>query len=355
MAGVDDNPDSDHNPDDALAAPFQRLATAAMAAIALDGWALDVVDVRGLATERDDTALITTADGVRRILKVAHPLDDPGVLDFQVAAMDWAAARDPLLPLPRVEHDRDGRALREVLGTAGEPRLARVLSYLPGEVLDYVGTTSAQRVLIGAVAGRLSLALEGFEHPGSARVLAWDLQQVGSLRGALDHVPAEARDAAIVVLDAYDSRVGPALRATRQQVVHHDLNPDNLLVDASAPEFVTGVLDFGDLVRSSVVGDLAVAMTYALDGGMSDDGDPWLAAYDVARGFIQVRELDEDEVALLPDLVRTRLAQRLMLNSLLAASDPSNAHYTARTVHRAVAALDRLAHTPPPTDALVRS
>ena len=46
--------------------------------------------------------------------------------------------------------------------------------------------------------------------------------------------------------------------------MHQDVNADNLLVDASADGFVTGILDFGDVVRSSVVGDLAVAMSYAV-------------------------------------------------------------------------------------------
>jgi Ser/Thr protein kinase RdoA (MazF antagonist) len=114
------------------------------------------------------------------------------------------------------------------------------------------------------------------------------------------------------------------------------------------------VLDFGDIVRSSVVGDLAVAMTYAVDSA-APGSDPWAPAYDVARGFVSVRTLTDDESALLPDLLRTRLAQRLLLNSWLAASDPSNAHYTARTVHRAVVSIQRLrAVAPPQATALVK-
>jgi Ser/Thr protein kinase RdoA (MazF antagonist) len=70
----------------------------------------------------------------------------------------------------------------------------------------------------------------------------------------------------------------------------------------------------------------------------------------VARGFVSVRALTGDESALLPDLLRTRLAQRLLLNSWLAASDPSNAHYTGRTITRAAAALGRLASAPSPVD-----
>lgn len=334
--------------DDALAAPFRRLDDLAVAALARDGWGLDAVEHRRLDTERDDTVLLTTSHGARRIIKVAHPLDDAGVLDLQCAALAWAAAADPGLPLPHVVPDLEGALLRTVAGADGEPRLARVLDYLPGSVLDYDVTTRAQREAVGVAAGRLSLALAGIEHPASQRYLPWDLQQVGTLRDKLAHVPdSESHQAVVELLDDYDLRIGPGLRASRQQIVHQDLNPDNVLVDPGADVFVTGILDFGDIVRSSVVGDLAVAMTYAVDS-TPPDVDPWSHAYDVARGFVSVRALTDDERVLLPDLLRTRLAQRLLLNSWLAASDPSNAHYTARTVHRAVVSIQRLGAFAPP-------
>lgn len=334
--------------DDALAAPFRRLTSGTVVRLVEQGWGLTPADQRRLDTERDDTLLLTLADGSHRVLKVAHPRDDPGVLDLQCAALAHVASADPSLPLPRLLPDVDGAALRTVTGEDGEARLARLLDYLPGTTLRYEGTTAEQRRAVGAAAGRLSRALADFEHPSSSRYLPWDLQQVGTLRHLLSHVDdAEARDVVAGVLDEYDARTGAALRAARQQVVHQDLNPDNLLVDPSADGFVTGVLDFGDIVRSSVVGDLAVCMAYSVDAAGPDD-DPWAAAYDVARGFAGVRPLTPDEAVLLPDLVRTRLAQRLLLNSWLAASDPSNAHYTGRTIHRAVVAIARLHAVAPP-------
>ena len=333
--------------DDALAAPFSRLDDADLAAVAADGWGLDVRDVRRLDTERDDTAVVTHAGG-RHVLKVAHPLDDLGVLDLQCQALLHAAERDPGLPLPVLEPDRDGALLRMVAGAAGEPRVARLLGHLDGEPLDYARTTPSQRAAVGSMAGRLSVALSDLEHPSSERVLPWDLRRVGSLRPLLPLVEdATARAVVEAVLDSFDDRVGAALLATRQQVVHHDLNADNLLVDPSTAAYVTGVLDFGDVVRSSVAGDLAVAMSYAVGAGGPPE-DAWDAPYDLARGFTSVRALTDDENALLPDLVRTRLAQRVLLGSWLAASDPANAHYTGRSIERAAGALRRVAARPSP-------
>ncbi len=238
-------------------------------------------------------------------------------------------------------------------GTDGEPRIARLLSHLDGAVLDYAGTTPAQRVAVGAAAGRLSRALADLEHPGADRVLVWDLQQAGTLRPLLGQVAdPSVRRLVAAELDAYDDHVGTELRGVRQQVVHHDVNADNVLVDPASPAYVTGILDFGDVVRSAVVGDLAVAMSYAVGTSTraGGDADPWAAPYDLARGFRSVRELTADEARLLPDLVRLRLAQRLLLNSWLASSDPANAHYTGRSIARSSIALRRLASTPAPAD-----
>ena len=332
--------------DDTLAAPFARIADAAMAVIAETGWGLQVDSVQRLATERDDTVLVSHRSG-RHVLKVAHPLDDPTLLDFQCSAMRHALERDPGLPLARLLPDVDGQVLRTVVGADGGPRLARVLDYLEGVLLDYDVTTPEQREQVGRATGRLSLALADFEHPGSHRVLAWDLQQLGTLRPLLEHVAdPEARALVEAELDAYDDHVGAALRATRQQVVHNDVNTDNVVVNPSDPSFVTGVLDFGDGVHGSVVADLAVAVSYAVGGGAA--GNVWDPGYDVVRGYLAVRPLHADEAELLPHLVRARFAQRLLLNSWLAATDPANAHYTGRAIARTTATYRRLVAAPPP-------
>ncbi|HET7902147.1 MAG TPA: phosphotransferase [Candidatus Nanopelagicales bacterium] len=331
--------------DDSLAAPFTRLGEAGVAALLREGWGLSPDSLSRLDTERDDSFVVDTGER-RFVLKVAHPLDDPAVLDLQCAALAHVANRDPELPVPHVLPDVDGALLRRLDGS--EPRLARLLSHLPGRILDYSTTSASDRRAIGAAVARLSLALSDFEHPGADRSLPWDLQQVGALRPLLEHVTdATARADAATVLDRYDAAVGGALAGTRQQVVHNDVNPDNVLLDPGAPDPVRGILDFGDMLRTAVVADLAVAMAYAVDAA-GPGGDPWTAPYELASGYVEVRALLPDEEALLADLVRTRLAQRQLVNSWLAAADPANAHYTGRSLARSAVALHRVVTTPAP-------
>lgn len=331
-------------PPDALAAPFAALDEKQVDLIAREVFGLTPMSLTRLDTERDDTFLLDDGEN-RHVLKVAHPRDAPDVLDFQVRALLHAIDRDPTLPLSRPVRSVDGELLPVVVGAEGEQRRARVLSYLPGRMLDYADTDATQRSAVGDAVGRLSLALSDFEHPASGRILEWDLQHLGTLRRLLPYVEdPEARALAGRELDEFDAHTSQALADVRHQVVHNDVNGDNVVVDSEHPDFVTGILDFGDLVHSAVVVDLAVAMSYAV----GEDGDPWDGPFDLAAGFESRRALTRLERTILPSLVRGRLAQRLVLNSWLASTTPGNAHYTGRSLARTAVALRRLAATPPP-------
>jgi Ser/Thr protein kinase RdoA (MazF antagonist) len=338
--------------DDSLAAGFAPLDAADAVRIAADVYGLGVSGVHRFETERDDTFLLEAGDD-RLVLKVAHPADHRDVIDMQCCALEHVAAADPGLPVPRVVPTAAGAAVGSVPGAEGEPRAVRLLTYLPGRLLDYATTSAAQRRAVGAAIGRLSVAMEGFDHPGADRALAWDLQRLGSLRPQLEAIADDVARADVEAeLDHFDRVTGPGLRTVRHQVVHNDVNVDNVVVDDDG--WVCGILDFGDMVRTAVVADLAVAMAYAVvvgdDGTGAAGADPWGAPYDLAEGFEASRPLADDERSLLPHLVRARMAQRMLVNSWLATTNPGNAHHTLRANGHAIAALRRLRDVPPPPD-----
>jgi Ser/Thr protein kinase RdoA (MazF antagonist) len=337
-----------HPVDDVLAAPFAPLDDADGARLARDHWGLDPVEVRRLETERDDTFRIDTADG-RAVLKVANPADPSDVVDLQCAVLEHIASADAGIPVPRLTRTSAGERWVRIAGRDGEPRIARVLSWVPGGTLDYGCTTSDDRRALGALLARLSLAMASFDHPGADRVLAWDLQRLGGLRPQLPHIAdPEVRALVADELDVFDHVVAPELATVARQVVHNDANMDNVVVDDAGRPY--GILDFGDMVRTAVAADVAVAMAYAVPSApdLAAGADPWAPAYDVARGYVGVRPLEPDDLALLPLLVRGRMAQRMLVNSWLAAENPSNAHHTLRANGHAAAALPRLRATDPP-------
>ncbi len=87
-----------------------------------------------------------------------------------------------------------------------------------------------------------------------------------------------------------------------------------MLVDGDR---VTGLLDFADLCRAPRICGLAVAAAYAVAAG------PRVLPHVVA-GYHAVAPLTPAELALLPDLVRTRLALSVAMAGWQSARDPGN-------------------------------
>lgn len=303
-----------------LVAPFARMTPAEATAVLAEHFGVTAARLERLDTERDDSFRVETAAGETVLLKVAHPDDDPEVIAMQLAAMRHVGAAG--LPVQRV--------LAGPVTVAGG-RVARLLSWLPGTLAREHAPNAEQLVAAGRMLGRLSGALADFGHPGASRALAWDLQHVGSLP------PTEATTG---VIERFRRVVGPALAELPHQIIHNDFHPGNLLVDPAHPDYVVGILDFGDMVRSARVCDLGVALAYLSPGS----GSVLEASRPFVAGFDAITPLLDAEKALIPDLVAGRLVQRMLLNSALSTA-------TSRPVRNPVPLGTRLDRTPDGTEA----
>ena len=110
--------------------------------------------------------------------------------------------------------------------------------------------------------------------------------------------------------------------ALRGQVVHGDITLDNLLID---DEEVTGVIDLGDLAHSTIVFDIAAALS-SLAATLSGD-----ALFRTLRRFLDgyrsVTPLEPEELAALGDTIAVRAAITLCISHWRAADHPENAAY----------------------------
>lgn len=292
-----------------LVAPFDRLPDDEAVTLIAERYGMRAQRVDRLDTERDDTFRFT-AGGRDLVLKVAHPQDSEAIIDLQVRALVHAAEADPGLPLQTIVRTSDGE-----LATAWAGRVARVFEWMNGDLARGVAPTPRQLHAAGAMLGRLSRALADFEHPAADRELAWDLARLPILR------ELEPNAATLEIIDRVERLVIPALDELPHQVIHNDFHPGNLLVDPSDPAYVTGILDFGDAVRSARVNDLGVALAY-----LSMGSSPWEAARPFIAGYETVVPLLDRERALLPHLVSARLVQRVLINGLLDRDAAANSH-----------------------------
>lgn len=317
-----------------LTAPFVPLAAEQAAALLATTHDLAAEGLDRLATERDDSFRVRSRAG-RFVAKFAHPLDDPSVLAEQVAVLAALAREHPELPMQRVLPARDGALLTTVVDDAGQSRMLRVLSFLEGEPLGAAPRSLEALRMLGALHARVAAAIgaigDAAQPPLRGSPTPWNLLAVehygphasaladSTVRREVERVIARAQDAVL-----------PRAHALPARLAHNDLHGDNVLV-RSEPFAVTGVLDFGDMTRTPRVADLAVAASYAR-GRIGGAHEPWAAARAYTAGYGDEQPLTDEEHALLPELVLLRLAQRAILNSAIAAANPSAAPYASRNL-----------------------
>jgi len=295
-----------------------------------------------LATEKDDTFRVEASDGRRYVMKIANPSEDPLEIDFQIELLLHIATVDANIPVPRLIRNVDGRTSFTKVDRAGQNRYVRLMSYLEGTPLDSTGSNAQERFRVGAVLGRLRHATAGFSHPADSRVLAWDVKHLPSLRPLLDQIEDATRRKKLA--QGLDSFAGlqDRLSNLRTQVLHNDFSKSNLLVDHDDPKFVTGVIDFGDAVRTAVAIDVSTALLNQLPRNAAEVPveDLFADARDVLRGYLSVAELTKAELQLIPHLVMGRVLGRALITLWRAKLFPENSAYIVRNTEQGWAQLD---------------
>ncbi|HEY2434816.1 MAG TPA: aminotransferase class III-fold pyridoxal phosphate-dependent enzyme [Vicinamibacterales bacterium] len=271
------------------------------AALARRLYGLDA-EAAPLPSERDQNFRLQTAAGDLFVLKIANAADDRALLEAQNAALAHVARRTTLVP--SVVPALDGRFLAEVAGEA--THLVRLLTWLPGVPLAEAAPLPLDALEdLGARLAELDAALDGFDDPAVHRDFYWDLAQAGAvIDQGLPLVGDDTLRALVGDLAArIQARDGERHARLRRAVVHNDPNDYNVLVEAPPARTVSGFLDFGDIVYSYAVADLAIAIAYAV----LDRSDPLDAVVSVFRGYARWRAVDDEEIAALFGLVLLRL------------------------------------------------
>jgi Ser/Thr protein kinase RdoA (MazF antagonist) len=287
-----------------------------------------------LTGERDENFKLTLPDGTEYVLKIANPAEAAAATDLQIGALLHLARTEAELPVPRILHTPSGEAGVRFQDAHGVERTARILSYLPGRLLEDSVRSPQQRAACGSLGGRLSRALGSFEHPAAHRAVIWDVCHVGYLSRLLTQMPrfafrAHATELLNRIVPAVDGRFG----MLRHQVVHNDLNPRNILVDPQDGSRIVGIIDFGDLTHTALIADVAVAGAELIPPDCAEPAAARDCVLDVARAYHESVPLLAPELAILGSLVAARLAMNIVVHEWHVHQNPSSQHFAALDAH----------------------
>jgi 4-aminobutyrate aminotransferase-like enzyme/Ser/Thr protein kinase RdoA (MazF antagonist) len=324
------------------------LSAADAAAILRSAWGIDGAALSDLGSLQDQNLRVTRADGTCFVLKVTWLGPDTSDLDLQNAAMRHVAAHRRGFDSPVPVRTLAGADIALWHGHA-----VRLLTWVDGSLLaDCRQLSPADLTALGELSGQATCALAGFAHPAADRELMWDVRQSRSvaddLIGRVSH--AGHRRLIQAAMAGFDE-VASGSAELPVQVVHTDVTEVNA-VGRPGPAgrcTPTGILDFGDTVRSwrvaDIVGTLASAAGHGDVAGTPDTDDTLAAAVAVVAGYQAACPLTAAEIAAVWRLTLARAAVNLAAVAVQQELNPAS-QYASDEVGAAERSVARLLAIP---------
>ena len=310
---------------------------------------------QSLPGELDHNFHLKAATGEEFVLKISHVEQQHDILDLQNKVLEHLAARDPSLLLPRICLTSNGETIGTITASDHTTRFVRLLTYVPGRLFaEYKPHSPALLHSLGALLGRMDSALQDFTHPAARRTLKWDLPRASWIRDYLPHITQPGRRSIVeAMLARFETEVLPVLPTLRTSVIHGDANDYNVLVGPASAStgdaeqgHVISIIDFGDMLHTNTICELAIAAAYAMLG----KPDPLAAAAHVVAGYHEAFPLTEQELAVLYPLICARLCISVVNSAYQQKIEPHNDYLTISEqpawtlLEQLVAVHPRLAH-----------
>lgn len=274
-----------------------------------------------LPGELDFNYYVQAKDGKPYILKIANLNELRENLELQNAVIHHLTEKQFGLQVSTVVKSKDGDEILQLSDPDSNNRYVRLLTWVEGRVFATVNPHSPLLLeRLGEMCGKLCHSLSDFDHVGSHRFMKWDPSQAEWIKPHLDRFSGERKDVVNYFYKLF-SGVYPQLANLRKSVNYNDANDYNVLVsqDNDDPR-VPGVIDFGDVVYTNTINELAIAIAYAIMG----KPDPLEAAVHIVRGFNASFKIEERELSVLFPLLTTRILISVVCSELNRAEHPEN-------------------------------
>jgi len=278
-----------------------------------------------LTSERDQN-FVLNINNKKYILKIANASENPELLKAQNAALEHVSKH--LEGAAVLLHALNGETLVSVQGE--QQHFLRILSYVEGKPLAKQTYQSLDLFEhLGEQVAKLNKVLRQFDNAALHRDFYWDLAKAPLELRRYQHLMKDSSKAAQVdILYSYfEDYAEPYLGHLEKSIIHNDANDYNIMVGGGTDpynknQFITGIIDFGDMVYSHTINDLAIAMAYAL----LDKEDPLAVALALVKGYNRIAPLSETELKVLYPLACLRLCASVAIAAHQQSLKPDDAY-----------------------------
>ena len=225
--------------------------------------------------------------------------NNPGTKELLLAENDVLSTLGTLkeFNFPVAFPDKDGSKLHEE-----EDALFRLLSFVEGDFLGNVAHSPSLLRSFGKFLAEMDKTLMNFERCAiSVKAIPWDLKHLDLSHAYLKYI-SNPRDRNLVdyFFMQYEEHVLPVKNKLRTSTIHNDANDWNVLTKNGK---VSGIIDLGDMAKTWLINELAVALTYV----MMNKEDPLAVGKEVVMAYHKIIPLKIQELDILYYLITARI------------------------------------------------
>lgn len=286
---------------------------------------------------------LSTGDGVQYVVKVANINQNEEELRFENRIMGLLSQSEQLnIETPEVVSAKtNGESILSIKDSANQTCLFRVITFLEGTLWANARDTKDIQLCssLGEALAKVDHLLAETNEPASYRYLQWDMRYSNSVVRKYCDCIVESDKASLIsdILTSYETRVLPLYGELPCQLIHNDANDYNLLIDQDRQR-VSGLFDFGDMVHSFRVAEIAIAAAYALMN--KENIEELLKA--IVTAYHRRNPLNQNELKVLFLMIQMRLAVSLSISSYQYTQTPEN-EYLLISQEGAWALLEKMA------------
>lgn len=201
----------------------------------------------------------------------------------------------------------------------GQMLTCRLLSFLDGEFMGNSVFSKQMASSLGRFLAHINLALHKFDNPViRARKCEWDIQQVLLNRKYIDEIPEVSKQNLVrYFMLQFEQKVVPISSELRMNYIHSDANEWNVLLNENE---VTGLIDFGDMVYSPLINELATALTYIC----YDKESYFECILPLVSAYHKIVPLEKKEISIIYYLVAAKLCISVCQSAHAKKHDPEN-------------------------------
>jgi len=264
---------------------------------------LVIINIKKLNGYENENYLIETSNSKFIFKKYPYSTELKSIIQGENETLIYLSNKSSQFPNPI--STVDGKYLI-VQKLNGKKFIFRMLSFLDGDMLGSIVNTKDAFKSFGTFLAKMNKKLLLYNNNIiKARVWNWDLQYFKMNEIYIKDIPYK-KDRTLVkyFFSLFKENVNPLLPTLRKSIIHSDANEWNVLLTNHK---VSSIIDFGDLVYSPLINELAIAMTYA----SYDKDKPLEWAQIILKSYNKELPILEIEIKILYYLIAARLCVSL--------------------------------------------